>query len=230
LVDPFGGALPDGHSLYVIDPADLELGEALDLPNDISHVFDLTYDIDQKQQCVALVAGLDAPVTLFTNILTATATAVASALDGTTVVGISYVPALFAASNLIEAAPSLQCTAEAAEHALAELRQITGREVETLTDRVALVSMRTLALIINEAAFALMEGVAGAGDIDVAMQLGTNYPEGPFRWADAIGADIVVQTLGALHDEYGEERYRPCVLLKQMARAGARFHTAAQSA
>jgi 3-hydroxybutyryl-CoA dehydrogenase len=80
-------------------------------------------------------------------------------------------------------------------------------------------------MIINEAAFALMEGVADAVDIDTAMKLGTNYPEGPLRWADTLGVDLVVNVLQALHDEYQEERYRPSVLLKQYARAGMKFHS-----
>jgi 3-hydroxybutyryl-CoA dehydrogenase len=78
-------------------------------------------------------------------------------------------------------------------------------------------------MIVNEGAFALMEGVAGAADIDTAMKLGTNYPEGPLKWADQIGPDIILAILHALHDEYAEERYRPCVLLKQLARAGKGF-------
>jgi 3-hydroxybutyryl-CoA dehydrogenase len=56
------------------------------------------------------------------------------------------------------------------------------------------------------------------------MTLGTGYPNGPLAWCDTIGADIIVDLLHALQDEYGEERYRPSVLLKQYVRAELPFH------
>jgi 3-hydroxybutyryl-CoA dehydrogenase len=75
-------------------------------------------------------------------------------------------------------------------------------------------------MIINEAAFALMEGVASAEDIDTAMKLGTNYPLGPLEWADRIGLDQVLAVLEGLQAEYGDDRYRPAPLLRQLVRAG----------
>ena len=222
--EAFGNAIPAGYDVRVIDPADLDDPSVENFPDGIACIVDLTIDLDEKLRCADFVGRSAAGAVYFTNILTTTATWVAGAFDGVTVVGISYVPALFASGTLLEAAPALQCSDEDAAAALELLGTITGRQVERLTDRVALVSMRTLAMIINEAAFALMEGVADASDIDTAMKLGTNYPQGPLGWADAIGAELVVETLLALQEEYGEERYRPCVLLKQMARAGKPFH------
>jgi hypothetical protein len=166
---------------------------------------------------------------LFTNTLVNTATALAAEFPDVPVIGISFVPALFVESTSIEAAPAMQTSREDLDRGVELLRGLTGKQVEVVEDRVALVSLRVLAMIINEAAFAVMEGVAGAGDIDVAMKLGTNYPEGPLRWADRIGAETVVAVLQALYDEYGEERYRPCVLLKQYARAGRSFYQPAVS-
>lgn len=174
-------------------------------------------------EALAGFAGGAARPALFTNMLTATATEVASRVGFGTVIGFSYVPSLYAPSGLIEAAPAMQTAAADADAALDLLGAITGRAVERLADRLALVSARTLSMVINEAAFALMEGVADAEDIDVAMKLGTNYPEGPLAWADAIGVDVVLAILDALHTEYGEERYRPCVLLRQLARARGTF-------
>jgi 3-hydroxybutyryl-CoA dehydrogenase len=77
-----------------------------------------------------------------------------------------------------------------------------------------------LALLVNEAAFALSEGVARARDIDLAMKKGTNYPFGPLEWADEIGIDQIIAILLGLQRELGEDRYRPAPLLRKMSYAG----------
>jgi 3-hydroxybutyryl-CoA dehydrogenase len=83
---------------------------------------------------------------------------------------------------------------------------------------------RVLAMLINEAADALYMQVATRDDLDTAMTKGVNYPKGLLAWADEIGIATVLNTLQELYEEYGEDRYRPCVLLKRMAKAGARFY------
>ncbi|HYN89017.1 MAG TPA: 3-hydroxyacyl-CoA dehydrogenase family protein [Ardenticatenaceae bacterium] len=95
-----------------------------------------------------------------------------------------------------------------------------GKEPVTVGDSVGGVLPRVVANLVNEAAFALMEGVAEAADIDRAMQLGTNYPRGPLAWADLIGLDQVVAIIEALGSEFGHDRYRPAPLLRQLVRAG----------
>ena len=77
--------------------------------------------------------------------------------------------------------------------------------------------MRILAMLINEAADALYYNVATKEDIDLAMTKGVNYPKGLLKWCDEIGADEIFNIMTALKSEYSEERYRPSVLLKQMA-------------
>jgi 3-hydroxybutyryl-CoA dehydrogenase len=77
-----------------------------------------------------------------------------------------------------------------------------------------------LAMLVNEAASALMEGVASPQDIDTAMQLGTNYPRGPLVWADFVGLDVILSILNHLEDEYGDERYCAMPLLRQKVDAG----------
>jgi 3-hydroxybutyryl-CoA dehydrogenase len=81
--------------------------------------------------------------------------------------------------------------------------------------------VRILSMIINEAAFALGEGVASVEDIDRAMQLGTNYPKGPLKWADEIGLRQVQAVLKTLQETLGEERYRPAPLLHHIVSYGA---------
>jgi 3-hydroxybutyryl-CoA dehydrogenase len=72
-------------------------------------------------------------------------------------------------------------------------------------------------MIINEAFFAMQEGVAPAREIDTAMKLGTNYPRGPVEWAERIGVSQVVALLSALHQSFGEDRYRVAPLLRKSA-------------
>ena len=83
---------------------------------------------------------------------------------------------------------------------------------------------RVLGMLINEAADAVHLDIASVADIELAMTRGVNYPKGLLRWADDIGIATVVEQLAALQSEYGEDRYRPHVLLKRMARTGGRFH------
>lgn len=96
---------------------------------------------------------------------------------------------------------------------------------EPTTDRVLAQQVldRVLAMLINEAADAVQLRVASAGDIDLAMTKGVNYPKGLLAWADEIGPRTVYERLVALQAEYGEDRYRPSPLLKRMAADGRRF-------
>lgn len=82
------------------------------------------------------------------------------------------------------------------------------------------VTTRMMVPLINEAAIALMEGVASAEDIDKAMMLGCGMQMGPLRLADTMGLDTVVFQMEHLFRELGEVKYRPCPLLKKMIRAG----------
>jgi len=82
---------------------------------------------------------------------------------------------------------------------------------------------RVLAMLINEAADAVLMRVASPADIDLAMTKGVNYPKGLLAWADAIGVSKVLAWLEALQDEYGEDRYRPSPMLKRVGRFGGAF-------
>ena len=104
------------------------------------------------------------------------------------------------------------------------LLQQAGLQVSQLSDSPALAVLRTVAMLANEAADALLQGVASAADIDLAMRAGVNYPLGPLAWADAIGLGHILATLENLHASYGEERYRPSLLLRRRAAEGRTFH------
>jgi 3-hydroxybutyryl-CoA dehydrogenase len=87
-------------------------------------------------------------------------------------------------------------------------------------DAPGLVLGRIVCGVINEAAFALGEGVGSAEDIDAGMVHGMNYPRGILGWADEIGIDHVLSVLDSLQEELGEERYRAAPVLRRLALSG----------
>jgi 3-hydroxybutyryl-CoA dehydrogenase len=91
------------------------------------------------------------------------------------------------------------------------------------TELAEAITVRVLAMLINEAADALFLRVASAADIDLAMTKGVNYPKGLLAWADERGVAYWLDVLEGLQAEYGEDRYRPSPLLRRMARTSARF-------
>lgn len=95
--------------------------------------------------------------------------------------------------------------------------QQQGKKVLQIADYPGLLVWRTVAMLVNEALDALQKGVAGAEDIDTAMRLGVNYPRGPLAWGVSLGWGRVLRLLENLQQHYGEERYRPCSLLRQKA-------------
>ncbi|WP_172844480.1 3-hydroxyacyl-CoA dehydrogenase family protein [Tumebacillus algifaecis] len=139
------------------------------------------------------------------------------------VVGFGYVPPL-ADVTCVEAASGLRTDSDVAERAHAMLQAGLGRDIVWVKDSVGLVIPRMVAMVINEAAYALQEGIAQAEDLDTAMKLGTNYPYGPLEWADVIGVEQVTAILQGLYAEQGEDRFRPAPLLKRLAWAGQTFY------
>ena len=93
-----------------------------------------------------------------------------------------------------------------------------GKHVEcTPGDAPGLVLGRIVCQLVNEACFAVGEGVGSADDLDTALRLGFNHPRGPFEWLRQIGPGSVLATLDALADELGEDRYRAAPYLRRLA-------------
>jgi 3-hydroxybutyryl-CoA dehydrogenase len=95
-----------------------------------------------------------------------------------------------------------------------------GKSPVEVNDAPGFVSNRVLMPLINEAAFAVMEGVATPEAVDQVFKLGMNHPMGPLTLADFIGLDVCVDILRVLQEGYGDPKYRPCPLLVRMVAAG----------
>jgi 3-hydroxybutyryl-CoA dehydrogenase len=121
--------------------------------------------------------------------------------------------------KLVEVIRGLETSDETYE-ATRRLAEAMGKTVVVAQDFPGFIVNRILIPMLNEAVYALYEGVASAEDIDAAMKLGTNQPMGPLTLADFIGLDTVLAIAEVLHDGLGDSKYRPCPLLRQYVDAG----------
>jgi len=121
--------------------------------------------------------------------------------------------------QLVEVIRGLGTSAETFD-AIGALVAKLGKEMAVAQDYPGFIVNRVLIPMINEAAFALYEGIATAEDIDKGMKLGTNQPMGPLLLADFIGLDTVLAICKVLHDGFKDPKYRPCPLLVKMVDAG----------
>ena len=121
--------------------------------------------------------------------------------------------------QLVEVIRGLGTSDETTADATDVVRRLGKIPVE-VNDFPGFVANRVLMPMINEAAFALMEGVAEAEAIDTVMKLGMNHPMGPLELADLIGLDTCLNILEVLHHDLDDDRYRPCPLLRKFVAAG----------
>ena len=120
---------------------------------------------------------------------------------------------------LVEVIRALQ-TSDAAFATTMELAKKLGKTPVAVNDAPGFVSNRVLMPLINEAAYAVMEGVATPEAVDAVMKLGMNHPMGPLELADFIGLDVCVDIMHVLLDGLGDPKYRACPMLKKYVAAG----------
>lgn len=111
-------------------------------------------------------------------------------------------------------------TSDTTRERIRALATAMGKTAIDVTDSPGFVANRLLIPMINEAVFCLAEGVADAGAIDDVMKLGAAHPVGPLALADLIGLDICLNIMETLHHDFGDDKYRPAPLLRQMVLAG----------
>jgi 3-hydroxybutyryl-CoA dehydrogenase len=200
--------------IVAIDDSDLLSANV----NDFDVIFDLKFD--EKSNQLKYYAGLkDIPV-----FVCAVKQQLAKAVFdyGNKVdcllFGINALPT-FIHRNLLEVCLLKQEQLAQLENILKQLQW----DFKLVNDRVGMVTPRILFMIINEACYTLQEGTASKEDIDTSMKLGTNYPFGPFEWANKIGIKHVYETLEAIYLDTHYERYKVCPLLKTMYLKGEEF-------
>jgi len=113
-----------------------------------------------------------------------------------------------------------QATSDESMQTAADLCRAIGKTGVEASDYPGFIANRILMPMLNEAFFAVMEGVGTPDAVDTVMKLGMNHPMGPLALADLIGLDVCLAVLGVLHEGFGDPKFRPCPLLRRMVAAG----------
>jgi len=111
-------------------------------------------------------------------------------------------------------------TTEETVNVIRELSTKMGKTSIVVSDTPGFATSRFIGVMMNEAINAYAEGIASAEDIDLGMKLGMNHPMGPLELADFVGLDTLLYSMEHMTEEYGDPKYRPALLLRQMVRAG----------
>jgi|LSQX01.1.fsa_nt_gb 3-hydroxybutyryl-CoA dehydrogenase len=199
----------------------LTSGEDYSLLKDCGMVIEAVYeDLEVKSSVLSAVSRVVSPDAL---IGTNTSSLSVSKMAGAVVtperfVGIHFfnpVPVM----KLVEIVPG-EGTSETTLERARELARSMGKTPVMVKESPGFVVNRLLCPLMNEAAYLLMEGVATAEDIDTAMKLGANHPIGPLALADLVGIDVLLAIMEVLHSEMGDDKYKPCPLLREMVEKG----------
>lgn len=180
----------------------------------------ITENIAEKQKLISDLSGiLSDTAILASNTSSISLTLLAAGYKKPSqVVGMHFfnpVPVM----KLVEIIKALQTSEETAQTAFA-LGEKLGKVPAVVRDIAGFAVNRILIPMINEAAYALYEGVADAKTLDTTMKLGANHPMGPLELADFVGLDVLLGALEVFQRDLGQERYKPCPLLRKLVEAG----------
>ncbi len=199
----------------------------------ITGVIEFSEISDQKYIIEALPENLKLKMNIFielekycspeaifiTNTSTLSITELASATDRPDrMIGMHFLDPV-SKIKLIELVKGLNTSAETFYKAVLLAEKLERTHIEVF-ESPGYVTTRVMLPLVNEAIEVLMEGVASAEDIDTAMRIGYEFPRGPLAMADAIGLDQVLSWLETLFHDLGDQKYRPCPLLRMLVRAG----------
>ena len=201
--------------------ARLSVGTRVDVLADVDYVVEAI--VERVEEKRALFTSLDALVKPGTILASNTSSISITLLGAATkrpdrVLGMHFmnpVP-LMALVELIRG----QTTSDESMTMASDLCARLGKTAVEAADFPGFIANRVLMPMINEAIYAVMEGVGTPEAIDTVMKLGLNHPLGPLALADFIGLDVCLAILNVLHDGFGDPKYRPCPLLRRMVDAG----------
>jgi 3-hydroxybutyryl-CoA dehydrogenase len=201
--------------------ARLATGTSVDTLGDCDYIVEAVFeDLETKRSLFARLDQVTRPdVVLASNTSSISITLLGSATNrADKVLGMHFmnpVPIM----TLVELIRGQSTSAEAMMTATELCIRLNKTAVES-ADYPGFIANRILMPMINEAIYALMEGVGTAESIDTVMKLGMNHPMGPLTLADFIGLDVCLAILQVLHEGLGDPKYRPCPLLRRMVAAG----------
>ena len=199
--------IPTYTDLQAVSQADLVIEAASENPE---LKFKLFKEIDQRARPGAILASNTSSISI-TKIAAATQ-------RPDQVIGMHFmnpVPLM----RLVEVIRGL-ATSDETTSATVEVCRIMGKEPVEAKDSPGFISNRILCPMINEAIFALQEGIGTPEAIDTVMKLGMNHPMGPLTLADLVGLDVVLSVMEVMQRDTGDDKYRPAYLLRKMVDAG----------
>jgi 3-hydroxybutyryl-CoA dehydrogenase len=199
----------------------LQRTDSLDAFTDVDYVVEAIAErVDVKRELFSRLDAIARPDVILTSNT--------SSISITTLGAATRRPALVLGMHFMNPVPLMtlvelvrgHATSADAMQTATELCRTLGKTPVEAADYPGFISNRILMPMINEAIFAVMEGVGTPEAIDTVMKLGMNHPMGPLTLADFIGLDVCLAILEVLHDGLGDPKYRPCPLLRRMVDAG----------